>query len=79
MTTQTIERKDIYQAFDELPDESLEKLAHYAAFLKYEAWLEEQEDAEDNAYIEAHKNDQGPTVSLDEVIKDYETKYGSLN
>jgi hypothetical protein len=38
--------------------------------------MEELEDEEDIAYIEAHKDD--PTVPLSEVIRDYEEKYGPL-
>jgi hypothetical protein len=81
MTTATTERKaerqDIDQAIDKLSDAALEKLYSYLAFLRYEDRMEELEEQEDIAYIEAHKDE--PTVPLSEVIKDYEAKYGPLD
>jgi hypothetical protein len=76
MTTATAERQDIYRAIEQLPDVNLEKLAGYIDFLRYEERMEELEDEEDIAYIEAHKDE--PTVPLSEVIRDYEEKYGAL-
>jgi hypothetical protein len=78
MTTQAMERQDIYQKIDTLSETAREKLAHYVEFLRYEDWIEEQEDAEDIAYIKAHKDD-GPNVPLSAVIAKYEAKYGPLN
>jgi hypothetical protein len=36
MTTQTIDREELYQTIDGLPDDAVERLASYAAFLRYE-------------------------------------------
>jgi hypothetical protein len=77
MPTETIERHDIYQTIDALSDAALEKLASYAAFLKHEEWIEEQEDAEDIACIRVRRG--GPTLPISEVIAKYEAKYGPLN
>ena len=46
----------------------------YAAYLRY---LEEQEDAEDVAYVSEHRDE--PAVPFSEVVKDYEDKYGPLD
>ncbi|MDR2180017.1 MAG: hypothetical protein LBP21_06890 [Synergistaceae bacterium] len=85
MTTATAERQDIRKdirsdiqiAIDGLSDSALEKLASYVDYLRYEERMEDLEDEEDMAYIEAHKDE--PTVPLSEVIKDYEDKYGPLD
>ncbi|MDR3354723.1 MAG: hypothetical protein LBO21_06765 [Synergistaceae bacterium] len=45
-----------------------EKLSHCVEFLRYEDWAEEQEEAEDIEYIEAHKDD--PAVPFD--MREYE-------
>ncbi|MDR1048981.1 MAG: hypothetical protein LBL51_04420 [Synergistaceae bacterium] len=76
MTTATAERQDIYRAIEQLSDATLEQVAGYINFLRYEERMEELEDEEDIAYIEAHKDE--PTVPLSEVIRDYEEKYGAL-
>jgi hypothetical protein len=79
MTTQTVttERQDIHQIIDTLSDDAREKLAHYVSFLRYEDWLDEQEEAEDIAAIEARKDE--PNIPFSEVIAKHEAKYGPLN
>jgi hypothetical protein len=71
MTTATVERKaerqDIHQAIDALSDAALEKLYSYTSFLRYEERMEELEEQEDIAYIEAHKDD--PVVPFD--VRDF--------
>jgi hypothetical protein len=75
MTTQTVENvsiatvQSLLRNISALPVESLQRVAAYV-----EELIEELEDAEDIAYIEAHKDE--PTVPFSEVIKDYEAKYG---
>jgi hypothetical protein len=71
-------RRDIQSAVEQLSDAALEKLVHYIDFLRYEERLEELEEEEDIAYIEAHK-DEGPNVLLSAVIAKYEAKYGPLD
>jgi hypothetical protein len=85
MTTQTeathvtTERQDIHQIIDTLSDDAIGKLASYAAFLRHEAWLDEQEEAEDIADIEAiTQEDIDNAIPLEEVIARYEAKYGPL-
>ncbi|MDR1916656.1 MAG: hypothetical protein LBQ58_08795 [Synergistaceae bacterium] len=79
MTTQTVstERQEIIQIIDTLSDDAIDKLASYAAFLRHEAWLDEQEEAEDIADIEARKNE--PTIPESVIIAEYEAKYGPLD
>ena len=78
MTTQTAEMtaiktfQNILLNISALSDVSITKLAGYI-----EELIEEQEEAEDIAYIEAHK-DEGPNIPLSEVIAKYEADYGSL-
>ena len=67
MTTGTLERQDLHHAIDMLSDYAIGKLANYIDFLRYEERMEELEEAEDIAYIEAHKDD--PIVPFDP--KDY--------
>ena len=75
MTTQTaemtnsVELQALLRRISELPNKSLLKLADYV-----EELIEEEEEAEDIAYIEAHKDE--PTVPLSEIIKDYEAQHG---
>jgi hypothetical protein len=76
--TATLERRDVHEAVDALTDSALEKLAHYIDFLRYEERMEELEEEEDLAYIDAHK-DEGPNVPLSVVIAKYEEKYGPLD
>ncbi|MDR1377456.1 MAG: hypothetical protein LBJ36_00170 [Synergistaceae bacterium] len=72
----TSERQNLHQAIENLSASALERLMHYIEFLRYEDRMEELEDEEDLAYIEAHKDE--PTGPLSEVIKDYEAQYGSF-
>ncbi|MDR2179080.1 MAG: hypothetical protein LBP21_02110 [Synergistaceae bacterium] len=72
------ERQDIHRTIDALSDFAIEKLAHYVDFLRYEERLEDLEEEEDIAYIEAHK-DEGPNVPLSVVIAKYEAQYGPLD
>jgi hypothetical protein len=68
MTTHTLEHQDLHQAIDVLSDAARERLAHYVAFLRYEDWLEDQEDAEDVAYIKSlTPEDYENAVPLEEV------------
>ena len=71
MTTAT-EMQALLRLISALPNKSLLKLADYV-----EELIEEIEEAEDIAYIEAHKDD-GPSVPFEEVIKDFEAKHGPL-
>jgi hypothetical protein len=75
--TITTERQELYQAIEVLSDSAFERLAHYVAFLRYEDHIEELEDAEDIAYIEAHKNE--PTVPFDEVLTELGIDRASLD
>jgi hypothetical protein len=70
MTTETVttRKQEVIQIIDTLSDDAIGKLASYAAFLRHETWLDEQEETEDIAYIEAHKDD--PAVPFD--IREYE-------
>jgi hypothetical protein len=77
-TAPSTERQEIHQRIDTLSDSAFERLAHYIEFLRYEDRIEELEDAEDIAYIEAHK-DEGPNVPLSEVVAKYEAEYGPLS
>jgi hypothetical protein len=88
MTTQTqtepktvaTEVQDIHQIIDTLSDDAKDKLVYYVDFLRYEDWIEEQEDAEDIAAIEAiTQEERDNAVPMSEIIKDYEAKYGPLN
>lgn len=74
MNTQTIERKEIHDLIDKLPDSAIERLIHYAAFLRYEEEMEALEEAEDVDYIKAHLNE--PSVPYSDIIKDYEAQHG---
>jgi hypothetical protein len=69
MTTATIERESLIEIIRNLPDSAIGKLVSYTDFLRYEERMEELEDEEDIAYIEAHKND--PVVPFD--VKEFET------
>ncbi|MDR2179200.1 MAG: hypothetical protein LBP21_02730 [Synergistaceae bacterium] len=71
------EHQDIHSTTAELSDAALEKFARYIDFLRYEERMDELEDEEDIAYIEAHK-DEGPNVPLSVVIAEYEAKYDPL-
>jgi hypothetical protein len=66
--TMSAEERDLHQAVDTLSEDARVKLAHYVAFLRYEDWIEEREEAEDIAYIEAHRDD--PVVPFD--LKEFE-------
>ncbi|GHV53935.1 hypothetical protein FACS1894216_12900 [Synergistales bacterium] len=80
MSTQTIERRELIEIINALSDDAAEKMAHYAAFLRYEEWAEEQEDAEDIAYVKSlTEEDRKNTVPQSEVIAAYEVKYGPLD
>jgi len=74
MSTQIMEHQDIHKEIDQLSDAAKEKLSNYISFLRYEEWLEKQEDAEDIADAEARRGE--PTVPFCEIMKDYEAKHG---
>lgn len=76
MGTQTID-KDTLNAIMELSDTAKEKLRNYVSFLRYEEWLEEQEDAEDLADIEARRNE--PTIPFEAIVAKHEAKNGPLD
>ena len=69
-TTGTIERQELHKVINTLSDAAIGKLSNYIDFLRYEERMEELEDAEDIAYIEAHKDD--PIVSFD--LKDFDAE-----
>ena len=70
MTTGTSERQDLHQAVDTLSESAVGKLANYIDFPRYEERMEELEEAEDIAYIEAHEDD--PIVPFD--LKDFDAE-----
>ncbi len=76
MTTQTVEH-DLLDMITGLSESAKEKLSSYARFLRYEDQLEEQEDAEDLADIEARRNE--PTIPFEEIVAKHEAKYGPLD
>ena len=78
MPAQTAERQELCEIINTLSDAAIGKLSSYIDFLRYEERMEELEDAEDIAYIEAHK-DEGPNVPLSQIVKDYEAEYGPLS
>ncbi|MCL1941252.1 MAG: hypothetical protein FWG09_04850 [Synergistaceae bacterium] len=55
-----------------LSDESFLKLAEYI-----EELIEDQEEAEDAAYIDARKDE--PTIPFEDIIAKYEAEYGPLD
>jgi gamma-glutamylcyclotransferase (GGCT)/AIG2-like uncharacterized protein YtfP len=68
MTTATTERQELHQAIERLPDSAVSQIKGYVERI-HEETLEELEEAEDIAYIEAHKDD--PVVPFD--VKEFET------
>lgn len=78
MTTQTLEQakgielQPLLRRISALPDNSLLRLADFV-----EELIEELEDAEDIADIEARKDE--PSVPFEEVIAEYEAEYGPLD
>jgi hypothetical protein len=77
MSTQTlqveaVELQPLIRRISALPDTSLLKLADYV-----EELIEELEEAEDIADIEARKDE--PSVPFEEVIAEYEAEYGPLD
>ena len=77
MSTQTLQQVEVVELqplirrISALPNSSLLKLADYV-----EELIEELEEAEDVADIEARKDE--PTIPEREVIAAYEAKYGPL-
>lgn len=65
MTTMTAEKELLCSMLDSMCPNDVEKVLDYAAYLRY---IEEREDAEDAAYIEAHRDD--PTVPLEEALRE---------
>jgi hypothetical protein len=67
----TTERQDLHQIIDTLSGSSREKLKHYIEFLRYEDWIEEQEEAEDIAYINSFKPEElENAMPLEDVLKE---------
>jgi hypothetical protein len=54
-----------------LSDKSLRRLADYVDEL-----IEEQEDEEDIAYIDARADE--PTIPFEEIVKEFEAEHGPL-
>ena len=65
MSSPTFEKTDRITFINTLNEEDFEKVISYAAFLRH---IEEQEEAEDAEYYEAHKND--PSISLEDALKE---------
>ena|GEM_PF-1558443 len=61
--------QNVLRGMSALSMHSMKKLEDYI-----EELIDEEEEAADIAYIEAHKND--PSVPLSEIIKDYEAQHG---
>ena len=68
------EKQRLRRMIDLMGPEDVLRMLDYAAYLRY---LEEQEDAEDVAYVSEHRDE--PAVPFSEVVKDYEDKYGPLD
>ncbi|GHS88037.1 hypothetical protein AGMMS49957_08960 [Synergistales bacterium] len=64
--------QDILRGISTLSTASIKKLADYV-----EELIEEQEEAEDIAIIEARKNES--TITFEEVLAKHEAKHGPLN
>ena len=70
MTTQTMERRELYEIIDTLPDADFEKLATFVEFLKY-AEARKIPNAETIAAIEELRAGKGKKFSsLDELMAD---------
>ena len=65
MPALTTERKELLELIDVLHDEDVEKVISYAAYLSH---LEAQEETEDAAYIEAHKD--SPSIPLEDALRE---------
>ena len=61
--------QNVLRGMSALSVHSIKKLGDYI-----EELIEEEEEAADIAYIEAHRNE--PSVPLSEIIKDYEAQHG---
>ena len=70
--TEPVEIQPLLRRISALPDSSLLKLADYV-----EELIEELEEAEDVADIEARKDE--PTIPFEEVVKEIEAEYGPLD
>lgn len=63
MTTQTMERQSLHETIEELSDSTIEKLASYAAFLRYEDRIP---NAETLTAMEEIERGEGETITLEE-------------
>lgn len=71
---------DILDIMAGLSDSAKDRLAEYVAFLRYQDRMEEQEEAEDIAYIDSlTPEDYENAVPHSVIISDYEAKYGPLH
>ena len=61
--------QNVLRGMSALSVQSIKKLDDYI-----EELIEEEEEAADIAYIEAHKDD--PSAPLSQIIKDYEAQHG---
>ena len=59
------EKEELRTIVDSMSPDDIRKLLDYAAFLRF---LEDREDAEDAAYIAAHKDE--PSIPLEEALKE---------
>ena len=64
------EKQRLYRMIDCMGPGDVLRMLDYAAFLQF---LEKKEDAEGIAYAREHRNE--PTVPLNVVLKNYESKY----
>ena len=62
---QIAERKETMETILAMDEENYARLVDYIKFLRF---MDEQEDAEDAAYCEAHRND--PSVPLEQVLEE---------
>ena len=73
----TTERQELSRIIEHLSDSSILQIKGYAERLREEE-IEALEEAEDIAYIEAHK-DEGPNVPFSEVLTELGIDYASLD
>ena len=77
MTTHTAEMtntttiQSLTRGIAALSDESIKKLADYIDDL-----IDEQAEADDVAYIEAHKDE--PAIPFEDVVREFEAEHGPL-
>ena len=65
MPATNTEQKTFLELMNSLEEDDVEKVISYAAYLRH---LEEREEEEDIAYIEAHRGD--PSVPLEDALRE---------